>query len=98
MIFVWSDTRNGGRDVYAQKVDSDGNSLWDVEGTVVVSTPGRQEDPIAVSDGAGGVYVIWTDYQFEPEDGDVFAQRVLWDGTLAWNEDGIPLSTVVTNI
>ena len=95
MIFVWSDTRNGGRDVYAQKVDSDGNSLWDVDGTVVVSIPGRQEDPIAVSDEAGGVYVIWTDYQFEPEDGDVFAQRVLSDGTLAWNEDGIPLSTVV---
>jgi hypothetical protein len=41
------------------------------------------------------VYIIWTDYQFEPEDGDVFAQHVLSDGTLAWNEDGIPLSTVV---
>jgi len=61
MIFVWSDTRNGGRDVYAQKVDSDGNSLWDVHGTVVVSIPGRQEDPIAVSDEAGGVYVICGD-------------------------------------
>ena len=42
MIFVWSDTRTGGRDIYAQKVDLNGNSLWDTEGTVVVSTPGRQ--------------------------------------------------------
>ncbi|SVA80730.1 uncharacterized protein METZ01_LOCUS133584, partial [marine metagenome] len=94
MIFVWSDTRTGGRDIYAQKVDLNGNSLWDTEGTVVVSTPGRQEDPIAVSDGAGGVYVIWTDYQFEPLDGDVFAQHVLTDGSLAWDEEGIALSTV----
>ena len=94
MIFVWSDTRTGGRDIYAQKVDLNGNSLWDVDGTVVVSTLGRQEDPIAVSDGAGGVYVIWTDYQFEPLDGDVFAQHVLTDGSLAWDEEGIALSTV----
>ena len=94
MIFVWSDTRTGGRDIYAQKVDLNGNSLWDTEGTVVVSTPGRQEDPIAVSDGAGGVYVIWTDYQFEPLDGDVFAQHVLTDGSLAWDEEGIALSTI----
>ena len=42
MIFVWSDTRTGGRDIYAQKVDLNGNSLWHTEGTVVVSTPGRQ--------------------------------------------------------
>ena len=51
MIFAWSDTRYGGRDVYVQKVDALGNQLWGSEGTPVVIAPGRQEDPILVTDG-----------------------------------------------
>ena len=31
MIFAWSDTRYGGRDVYAQKIDQDGNNMWEVK-------------------------------------------------------------------
>ena len=44
MIFAWSDTRYGGRDVYAQKVDQFGNQLWGSEGVPIVLAPGRQED------------------------------------------------------
>tara|TARA_B100000902_G_C27307443_1_gene916339 strand:- start:705 stop:1016 length:312 start_codon:yes stop_codon:yes gene_type:complete len=58
MIFAWSDTRYGGRDVYAQKVDQNGNSLWGSEGVPIVIGPGRQEDPILVTDGNGGAFVI----------------------------------------
>ena len=35
MIFAWSDTRYGGRDIYAQKVDMNGNSMWGSEGSAV---------------------------------------------------------------
>ena len=28
MIFAWSDTRFGGRDIYAKKIDSEGNPLF----------------------------------------------------------------------
>ena len=35
LIFAWSDTRKGGRDVYAQKVDSQGQKLWDVKGNIL---------------------------------------------------------------
>ena len=54
MIFAWSDTRFGGRDIYAQKVDIIGNNLWGSEGSPVVVQPGRQEDPILIPDGNGG--------------------------------------------
>jgi len=94
MIFIWSDTRYGGRDIYAQKVDETGNPLWTEQGTPVVLSEGRQEDPLAVSDRQGGVYIAWIDYRNEPEKGDVYAQHVLTDGSLAWNEDGVALSSV----
>ena len=93
LIFAWSDTRQGGRDVYAQKVNNQGEKSWNENGLVVVETDGRQEDPMVISDGQGGAYVVWVDYKDEPEDGDVYAQHVLADGTLAWDSAGIGLAT-----
>ncbi len=95
MIFVWSDTRYGVRDIFAQKVDIDGNLLWDEDGTPIVLSSGRQEDPITVSDDNGGAYIVWVDYDAEPEIGDIYAQHILSDGTLAWDEPrGVALTTV----
>jgi len=94
VILVWSDTRNGDRNVYAQKVDESGQNLWGDDGLSVVLEDGRQEDPLAISDGVGGAYIVWIDYRYEPNDGDVFAQHVLLDGTLDWAVEGIALSVV----
>jgi len=94
LIFVWSDTRNGGRDVFIQKVNSEGQPLWADNGVIVVNSVGRQEDPIAISDGNGGSYVVWIDYRNEPEDGDVYGQYVNADGEIMWGLDGVPLTIV----
>ena len=96
VIFAWSDTRDGGRDIYALKIDENGNVAdgWDINGQIVVKADGRQEDPQLVNDSNGGAYVIWKDYRFEPDDGDFFAQHILFDGSLAWDASGIPLTTV----
>ena len=92
MIYVWSDTRNGVRDIFAQKIDVDGNDLWQLNGQPVVLADGRQEDPIIVSDDNGGAYIVWIDYEDEPEIGDVYAQHILSDGSLAWDPRGVALS------
>ena len=93
-IFGWSDTRQGGRDVYLQKTNSLGEELWGEDGVALVQTEGRQEDPILISDGQGGAYVVWVDYKDEPEDGDIYAQHILSDGTLQWDEAGVGLATM----
>ena len=95
MIFAWSDTRYGGRDVYAQKVDQNGNQLWGSEGVPVVIGPGRQEDPILVTDGNGGAYVIWVDYRDEPDNGDIYAQHINSEGVISWDIEGVVLTNVV---
>jgi hypothetical protein len=94
IIYVWSDTRSGGRDIFAQKVDENGNLLWGEMGIPIVTVPARQEDPIAISDLNGGIFVIWRDYRNEPEDGDVYAQHMFSDGSFAWDEAGVPLSNL----
>jgi hypothetical protein len=39
MIFAWSDTRYGGRDIYGKKIDNEGNDLWGSEGVPIVIAP-----------------------------------------------------------
>ena len=95
MIFAWSDTRYGGRDIYVQKVDVNGNSLWGSEGSPVVLADGRQEDPILVTDGNGGAYIIWVDYRDEPDYGDIYGQHIQADGSLSWDPSGIALTNVL---
>jgi len=96
MIFAWSDTRYGGRDIYAQKIDSNGQILWNPGGVLIVDAPGRQEDPILISDNNGGAYIMWKDYRDEPDDGDFYAQYIQSDGTIVWDSypTGVPLTTV----
>ena len=94
MIFAWSDTRYVGRDIYAQKVDVNGSNQWGSEGSPVVIAPGRQEDPILISDGSGGAFIIWRDYRNEPADGDIYAQHVQSDGSVSWDITGVPLTVV----
>ena len=67
VIFGWSDTRDSMRDVYVQKIDASGNSLWGENGIAVTTAYGRQEDPLLVGDGQGGAFVIWIDYRSEPD-------------------------------
>ena len=95
MIYAWSDCRNNGvRDVIAQKVDVNGNNLWGDNGVVAVTAEGRQEDPQLVTDGDGGAYIIWMDYRDETDaEGDIYAQHVLSDGSLAWPLEGYALTT-----
>jgi len=92
MIIAWSDTRNAIRDIYAQKIDADGNYLWGEGGTVIVDSDGRQEDPLLVRDGNGGAYIIWRDYRDENYYGDIYGQHIDSDGNRLWNLDGVPLS------
>ncbi len=92
-IFAWSDTRQGGRDIYIQKINENGEKIWGENGLTVVQEIGRQEDPILIADGQGGAYIVWVDYKNEPDDGDIYAQHVNSGGELSWELGGIGLAT-----
>lgn len=91
MIFGWSDTRTGDRDIYVQKIDSSGTKLWGDTGIRATVADGRQEDPVLVSDGAGGAFLAWIDYRAD-EYGDVYAQHLDANGNLSWDPAGVPLA------
>ena len=92
-VFVWSDTRYGMRNIFAHKIDQNGQLLWGDQGAVVTDLPGRQEDPVAITDGSGGVFIAWVDYRFD-EQGDIFIQHLNSDGETLMDDNGIALAQV----
>ncbi|NQV37550.1 MAG: T9SS type A sorting domain-containing protein [Candidatus Marinimicrobia bacterium] len=90
MIVFWSETRDGNRDIYAQKIGIDGTMMWSDGGKPITELPGRQEDPVAIEDGSGGAYVAWVDYRLDIA-GDIFVQHIDSNGDLLLDNNGVAL-------
>ena len=88
-ILVWQDYRDSNADIYAQRVDSQGTTLWTFNGVPIVNLSETQENPRLCSDGAGGAIIVWCDKRSGQED--VYAQRITSNGHLEWTIDGIPI-------
>ncbi len=86
-IIVWGDTRNGSQDSYAQRINADGNILWEESGVSVCEEPNLQDDFTAISDGQGGVIVVWEDWRAGNQD--IYAQKLSAEGTISWEQNGI---------
>jgi len=92
-IIAWDDVRNGNYDIYAQRVDADGNInvFWPTNGIDICTATGYQEYPQLTTDIAGGAIITW----FDSRNGnfDIYAQKVHADGLVPWAIDGIPICT-----
>jgi len=92
-IVVWEDYRNGNSDIYAQRVDSSGNILWDSAGVAISVLPLDQEDPQIVSDGLGGAIIMWEFKQGAAGETGLYAQRINSLGQVLWAVNGVPVVT-----
>lgn len=94
-IVVWRDSRRGNSivDLYAQRLLVDGSidPRWPTNGALLVGS-GEVERSQAVSDGQGGVLVLWSQ---RGAAGGVRVQRLQGDGSLpsGWPPDGKLLSS-----
>ena len=86
-IISWVDMRNGNRDIYAQRVDSSGNTLWATNGVPVAVKPGTQQDVYLISDGANGAILAWQDSAAGAWD--IYAQHLDGSGNATWATGGI---------
>jgi len=95
-ILVWVQSPGtsyhvGDTDIYAQKMNSNGESLWvDGKGAPVCTAAGSQEHPQVVRDSSGGCIVVWHDTRNRPN-GDVYAQRLNSEGETLWEAGGVPV-------
>ncbi len=89
-IIVWEDSRNGvAEDVFAQKIDADGNALWEANGVPVADVVDMQVSPVIVEDGSGGAIVSWMDNRPEEYNWDVYILRMDHEGNWGYPSPAI---------
>lgn len=77
-IITWNDFRTYEYDIYAQKIDASGSTLWEGDGTPVCLAAEDQKRVQTSTDGAGGALVTWFDKR--DADDDIYCQQVGKDG------------------
>ncbi len=97
-IIMWYDWRDGIDyiDIYAQRVDSSGTTLWTHNGTAICTANNEQYNPEMCSDGAGGAIITWMDFR-SGSNGDIYAQRIDSNGVVQWTGNGEEICTDVND-
>jgi hypothetical protein len=91
-IVAWQDFRSGSAaDIYAQRIDSAGRTLWTLDGAPVSAAPGDQLNQRLVADGSGGAIIVWEDDR-SGSFYHVFAQRMNRAGVPQWATDGLAIA------
>jgi FlgD Ig-like domain len=81
----WADLRSANLDIYAQKLDGNGNRMWSSVDMPVCTATGSQTAPEIALDGTGGAFIVWEDTR----DGSlIYMQKLDSDGAPAWPLDG----------
>ena len=92
-IITWENYNNEDENIYAQRLDSFGNLLWDTLGVEICVKPLSQIQPIITSDGVGGAIILWEERESGAGVAGLYAQRINSDGQVLWATDGIPICT-----
>jgi hypothetical protein len=74
-------------DIYAQRIDAEGNVLWGPDGVPVCVAPSPQNSAGIIDDGAGGAIVFFANQFGNYTSLATYAQRVDADGRKLWPED-----------
>jgi hypothetical protein len=93
-VIVWEDQRDGGKDIYAQKIDNvNGLPQWTpVDGVPVCTASYNQTNPRAAYESIGHVIIVWEDGRGTGSTLSIFAQCLnVSDGSVAtnWQTNGI---------
>ncbi|MFN8587182.1 MAG: T9SS type A sorting domain-containing protein [Candidatus Eisenbacteria bacterium] len=86
-IICWSDNRNATTDIYAQRINGNGLSLWTSQGISVCNATGVQDQYAITTDAAGGALLAWRDARGGT--GDIYVQRLSSGGTALWGANGL---------
>jgi hypothetical protein len=94
-IMAWGDERNDLGDIYAQRVNAAASPAWTLNGAPVCTATLRQGGGALVSDGLGGAIITWIDGRTSnnPNQRNIYAQRVDSAGAPQWPANGVPVCT-----
>ncbi|MEO0126295.1 MAG: T9SS type A sorting domain-containing protein [candidate division WOR-3 bacterium] len=90
-IFCWIDRRNGYWNLFAQRLNSNGQKLWANQGVPITTTDSAYWYQRIVSDGKSGAIICWQDKR--SGNWDIYAQHIDSLGNILWEVNGMPVCT-----
>lgn len=94
-FITWAVEVSGVEDIYAQRIDRNGNLLWGTDAVPVCIEPQKQRFPTLCRDGDNGTIIAWSDWR--NSDVDIYAQKLDADGNSQWNDNGIVVCDAIEN-
>lgn len=94
MVILFDDytgNNDGNSKYYAQRLNASGAIQWAAAGVPVCASGGAKSLMNSVSDGAGGMVSFWSEDRNSNSVYNLYAQRILTNGTPNWAADGIKL-------
>lgn len=95
-IIAWKDARNGNYDIYAQRINSEGNVLWVGNGVPICTELNDQQNLQIISDGTGGAIIAWEDRR-SGFNYDIYTQKLDSNGIFKWENNGTAMCTADYN-
>ncbi|MFN8396063.1 MAG: T9SS type A sorting domain-containing protein [Bacteroidia bacterium] len=95
-IIVWEQERPSNQtwDIWAQRVNANGQVLWTSCGVAVVSDASNRINPKVQSDNHGGAYIVWQDGR-SGVDFDIYGQHLNASGNRLWGATGKAIAAIV---
>lgn len=93
-IVTWHDSRSGGYDIYAERINGAGSVLW-IFPTVVCGAASNQLSPTIASDGGANTIITWNDNR--NGNSDIFAQSLNASGVAQWVANGVTVCTAANS-
>ncbi len=86
-FIFWQDNKDSQKEVYFIHVDEDGKISFRADGKKVSTLSGAKYDPVSTSSLPNSAVVVWKGIS-KNSNGELFAQRVIGNGNLAWTASG----------
>lgn len=95
VVIAWTDYRTGKSNIYAQRMNADGDTLCPADGIALCDTANSKNYAEMLPDGTGGAIVLWMDQRDPVTEHDIYAQRIDGSGTRMWPTDGVAICDTV---
>lgn len=93
LILSWTNENINDRDIYIQKYNRNGKSVWQENGVPVIKMKGDQFGQKIISDDHNGAIISWLDRRTASVMEDIYSQRITSDGKISWASDGVAIGS-----
>lgn len=85
IYLTWTHEFNNDKDIFIQKFDKDGRTLWQKGGLPVIKLSGDQFGQKLIHDEKGNLIITWIDNRVDSLNGNIYIQKIDSHGNLLWD-------------